>query len=152
MTIREVETQACVAATFIVSQQDKQIGYRWENFIRHAVAALSHGIHLLVLDLFPPGKLDPHGIHQAIWDQFTEEDLALPTNKPLTLASYDAGPDYVAYVEFVGIGDELPDMPLFLKPEIYVTVPLEATYRAAWSVFPAPLKGLLKTPGTATGK
>jgi hypothetical protein len=83
-------------------------------------------------------------IHKAIWDQFREEDLELPADKSLTLASYDAGPDYVAYVEFVGVGDELPEMPLFLKPEIYVPTPLEATYQAAWSVFPKPLKGLLE--------
>jgi hypothetical protein len=52
-----------------------------------------------------------------LWDQFDDEDLELPADKPLTLASYDAGPDYVAYVEFVGEGDELPEMPLFLKPK-----------------------------------
>jgi len=103
------------------------------------------GIHLLVIDLFPPGKRDPQGIHKAIWNQFAEEDLELPADKPLTLASYDAGPDYMAWLEFVGVGDELPDMPLFLKPEIYVQTPLEATYQAAWHEFPNPLKGLLGT-------
>jgi hypothetical protein len=64
------------------------------------------------------------------------------------LASYDAGDGVVAYVEFVGIGDSLPDMPLFLRPEVYVAVPLEATYQAAWSVFPSALKGLLGSPET----
>jgi len=49
-------------------------------------------------------------------------------------------------VEFVAVGDELPDMPLFLKPEIYVPTPLEATYQAAWQEFPTPLKGLLGIP------
>ena len=61
----------------------------------------------MVIDLFPPGPRDPQGVHKAIWDQFTEEDLDVPADKSLTLASYDAGPDYVAYVEFVGVGDEL---------------------------------------------
>ncbi len=37
-------------------------------------------------------------------------------------------------------------MPLFLEPEYYVPVPLETTYRATWSVFPAALKGLLDSP------
>ena len=106
----------------------------------------SQGIHLLVVDLFPPGKRDPQGIHKAIWDELKEEDLDLPVGKPLTLASYDAGPTYVAYVEFVGVGDELPAMPLFLQPEVYVSTPLESTYRAAWSVFAAALKGLLEPP------
>ena len=50
----------------------------------------------------------------------------------------------MAYVEPITVGDELPEMPLFLKPGIYVRAPLEATYRAAWSVFPNALKGLLE--------
>ena len=74
---------------------------------------IRQGVHLLVIDLFPPSKRDPQGIHKAIWDQFEEEDLQVPEDKRLTLASYDAGPEYVAYVEFVGVGDPLPEMPLF---------------------------------------
>ena len=51
-------------------------------------------------------------------------------------------------VENVGIGDPLPDMPVFLTPEEYVLCPLEATYQASWDVFPQPLKGpLLQPPG-----
>jgi hypothetical protein len=50
-------------------------------------------------------------------------------------------------VESIAVGEVLPEMSLFLKPEIYVPTPLEATYQASWSVFPAVLKGLLETPG-----
>jgi hypothetical protein len=60
---------------------------------------MCHGIHLMVIDLFPPGKRDPYGIHKAIWDQFEEAELELPADKILNLASYDAGPAYVAYVK-----------------------------------------------------
>jgi len=70
--------------------------------------------------------------------------LELPPDKPLTLASYDAGPDRVAYVNFVATGEPLPDMPLFLKPGIYVPAPLEATYQTTWSFFPTALKELLE--------
>jgi hypothetical protein len=41
-----------------------------------------------------------------------------------------------AYVEPLGVGAELPDMPLFLAPEHYVNVPLEETYHAAWQGVP----------------
>jgi hypothetical protein len=64
----------------------------------------------------------------------------------LTLASYDAGPPAVAYVEPVAVGDALPDMPLFLKPGFYVPVLLEATYQETGSYFPAPMKRLLEAP------
>jgi len=54
----------------------------------------------------------------------------------------------VAYVEPVAVGQPLPDMPLFLKPEFYVPAPLEETYRTTWDdFFPAALKGLLETTG-----
>ena len=46
----------------------------------------------------------------------------------------------------VGVGDVLPDMPIFLRPQHYVPVPLEATYQTTWNVFPTALKGLLETP------
>jgi hypothetical protein len=49
----------------------------------------------------------------------------------------------VAYAEFVAVGDSLPDMPLFLKPKVYIPAPLEATYQTTWDVFPSVLKGLL---------
>jgi hypothetical protein len=62
----------------------------------------------------------------------------------LTLVSYDAGPIKTAYVEPVAAGSPLPDMPLFLQSESYVQVPLETSYQAAWSDFPAALKGLLE--------
>ena len=105
------------------------------------------GVHLLVIDLFPPSKRDPQGIHKAIWDEFVEEDFELPADQRLTLAAYDAGPPPAAYVEFVAVGDALPDMPIFLKPEFYVPAPLEETYRITWDeFFPAPMKRLLETP------
>lgn len=31
--------------------------------------ALSHGIHVLVVDLFPPGKRDPLGLHGVLWNR-----------------------------------------------------------------------------------
>ena len=37
----------------------------------------------------------------------------------------------------VTVGDALPDMPLFLTPDVYVPVPLEATYQSAWDGMPA---------------
>jgi hypothetical protein len=53
----------------------------------------------------------------------------------------------VAYVDFAAVGESLPDMPIFLKPGLYVPAPLEATYRTTWDdFFPAPLKGLLEVP------
>jgi hypothetical protein len=54
---------------------------------------------------------------------------------------------HLAYVEPVAVDDILPDHPIFLTPEYYVNCPLEATYAAAWRVFPAVLKAPLEQPG-----
>jgi hypothetical protein len=135
-----------VAVVEIVSPGNKGSRAEFRSFVEKSADLILQGVHLLVIDLFPPGPRDPQGIHKALWDEFLVEDLELPPGKPLTVASYDAGPPRVAYVEFVGGGDALPEMPLFLRPEVYVPAPLEATYQATWSLFPAALKGLLEAP------
>jgi hypothetical protein len=65
------------------------------------------------------------------------EDFALPEDKSLTCVSYVGGAGAEAFVEPVAVGDALPPMPLFLTPDVYVSVPLEATYRSAWEGMPA---------------
>lgn len=134
-----------VAIIEIVSPGNKSSRNEIRTFVEKAVELLRAKIHLLVIDLFPPGPRDPHGIHKLIWDTFDEEDdFELPPDQPLTLASYDAGEDSTAYVEFAAVGDDLPAMPLFLQPGYYVPTPLESTYRETWATFPAALKGLLE--------
>jgi hypothetical protein len=132
-----------VAVVEIVSPGNKGSRAEFRAFVEKTADLIRQHVHVLIIDLFPPTKRDPQGIHNAIWDEFHEEDFELPSDKPLTLASYSAGPVKTAYVEPCAVGDVLLDMPLFLEPEIYVPAPLEATYQTTWSVFPAPLKYLL---------
>jgi hypothetical protein len=40
------------------------------------------------------------------------------------------------YLEPLAVGDVLADMPVYLYPGMYVEVPLEATYLAAWDTVP----------------
>ena len=61
----------------------------------------------------------------------------MPRDEPLTLASYAAGPRVEVYLEHVAVGAALPEMPLFLRPDRYVNVPLEPTYQAAYRGLPA---------------
>ena len=134
-----------VAVVEIVSPGNKGSKAAFQSFVEKSANLIHQGINLLVIDLLPPGKRDPQGTHKAIWDQFEEEDLVLPAGKPLTLASYDAS-GLAAYVNFVAVGDILPDMPLFFQPERYVPAPLEEAYQMTWKHFPAALKGLLEGP------
>lgn len=60
--------------------------------------------------------------------------------KKLTIASYEGAPEFAAYVESVGVGDSLPDAPLFFQAGRYVPVPLEASYRKTWARAPSAMK------------
>lgn len=46
----------------------------------------------------------------------------------------------------VGVGDALPDMPIFLTPDRYVPRPLEVANMASLAVFQAVLNGLIESP------
>lgn len=137
-----------VAVIEIVSPGNKDSRHAIRAFARKAVELLQAGVHLVVVDLFPPSRRDPQGIHKVIWDRLRDEPFTLPPDKPLTVAAYSAGAETVAYVEPVAVGDALPDTPVFLRTNQYVPCPLEATYQLAWEQFPAPLKGLLESPPT----
>ena len=134
----------------IVSPGNKGSRSALRSFVEKSVEFLRHGIHLLVIDLFPPTPRDPYGIHKAIWDEFEEEPFELPKGKPLVLAAYvagdlNAGIETTAYVEPVGVGDRLPDMPAYLERDGHVPVPLENTYQAAWASCPADMRELVET-------
>jgi hypothetical protein len=132
-----------VAVIEIVSPGNKNSRQALRSFVGKACELLDSGIHLLVVDLFPPSERDPQGIHKAIWDEIQDEPFTLPADKPLTLAAYSAGFPKTAYIEPVAVGDELPPMPLFLAPGEYVQAPLEATYQATWAFCPEPIRELL---------
>jgi hypothetical protein len=135
-----------VAIIEILSPGNKEGRHAIRSFIEKAADILSQGIHLVVVDLFPPTPRDPQGIHKAIWGEFTEEPFDFLPDKPLTIASYIGGDLPTAYVESVAVGDRLPAIPLFLTEYDYVHCPLEETYDQAWAVFPAMLKEIVDPP------
>jgi hypothetical protein len=147
ITVRH-EHGRIVAVVEVVSPGNKDSRHALQTFVRKMTDLLDQGIHLLVVDLLPPGNRDPQGIHKAIWDEVAEEPFELPPDKPLTLAAYEAGAVKVAYVEPVAVSDVLPDMPLFLEPQVHVPAPLETTYQTTWTAYPAALKGLLEAVPT----
>ena len=73
-----------VAVIEIVSPGNKASKHALHSFRREGRGIDRQGVHLLVIDLFPPSKRDPQGIHKAIWDEFTGRGLSRPAGKPLT--------------------------------------------------------------------
>lgn len=134
----------------IVSPGNKSGQAALRAFVQKTMEFLRQGIHLLVIDILPPTPRDPQGMHKAIWDEIEDEPFELPPGKALTLAAYVAGDlftgvETTAYVELIGTGDTLPDMPAYLDRRGYIPVPLEASYQAAWATCPADLRELVET-------
>ena len=146
VVIRHVSKHRIVALIEILSPDNKDSRHAVRSFLDKAMSALAHGIHLLLLDLHPPGPRDPQGMHALLWERLSDAAPVPPADKPLTLAAYVAGAVATAYVEPLAVGDTLPDMPLFLDPEQYVNVPLEATYRAAYEGVPRYYRQILEAP------
>lgn len=144
VVIRHSSNDRIVALIEIVSPGNKQSRMRLDDFLHKAASAIKSGYHLLIIDLFPPGKQDPTGIHGAIWEYIEDSSFEQPADRPLTLVAYKAGLVPTAYGEPVAVGSELPEMPLCLNPAYYVNVPLEATYRQSWDGFPARWKRLVE--------
>jgi Protein of unknown function (DUF4058) len=136
VAVRHVSGDRLVAIVEIVSPGNKSSQTVFRKFVDKAVDLLSQDIHLLILDLIPTTRRDPNGIHGAIWEALTDEEYKAPADKPLTLAAYEAEMGVRAFVEPVAVGDQLPEMPLFLKPGGHVPVALESTYQSAWEAVP----------------
>ena len=104
-----------VAIIEIVSTGNKESRHAIRSFVEKAADILNQGVHLVVVDLFPPSPRDPQGIHKAISDEFGDEPFEAPQAKPLTVVSYIGGDLPTAYVESVGLGDPLPTSPIDRK-------------------------------------
>lgn len=125
-----------VAVLEVVSPGNKSSRYAFEKFVDKALLFIRNGIHLMVIDLFPPTSRDPRGMHAAIWSEMIDYEFHLPPERPLTVASYSAGEAKRAFVEAVGVAQALPAMPLFLHEDRYVPAPLEESYQSAFDEMP----------------
>jgi hypothetical protein len=137
VVVRHTSNHRVIAMVELVSPGNKSHRAAISSFARKAQESIQAGIHLLIVDLFPPSPRDPDGIHRVIWEEGHEGDFPLPPDKPLTCVAYMGGPCLEVFLEPVAVGERLPEMPLFLTTESYVPVPLEATYQAAWEAVPS---------------
>jgi hypothetical protein len=146
LAIRRVSGHRLVALMEIVSPANKDCARHVEEFVDKAEAALAAGVHLHLVDLFPPGLHDPEGMHGAVLARLeAPHDLYdAPADEPLTLASYVADVRMDVYVEHLAVGAAMPEMPLFLDPDRYVNVPLESTYQTAYRGTPAFWRNVLE--------
>lgn len=145
IAVRHVSNHRIVALLEIVSPANKDRRRSVTAFVGKAVAALTAGIHILIVDPFPPGRYDRGGLPQAVWRALDPKSReAAPPDKPLTLMSFEAVAPSVAFVANLAVGAALPAMPLYLRPDLLVAVPLEETYRGAYAGLPAYWRGVVE--------
>lgn len=136
IAVKHVSGDRVVAMIEIVSPGNKATRHALRSFVEKAAELLDQRVHLLIVDLFPPGPRDPQGLHAAIWDEIDGRKYVPPADQPLTLAAYEVSLTVRAFVQHVAVGNLLPEMPLFLEPNGCVQVPLEATYQTAFESMP----------------
>jgi len=136
IVVRHVSDDRIIAVLEILPPGNKASRNAFKALIDKACELLELKIHLLIIDLFPPTKRDPQGVHSALWEEIADESFVPPIDKPLTLAAYQSADTVKAFIEPMALGDSLPDMPLFLEPGACVLVPLEKTYSEAFASVP----------------
>jgi len=133
-----------VAYIEIVSPGNKHSPMEVKKFIEKCNEALERGIHLLIIDILPPGKHDPRGIHAALWNYRYSESHGVTADEPLGLSAYRVDDVPYAYFQPLAVGQPLPDMPAFLTPMHYINVPLDPTYRETYGGVPERWKRVIE--------
>jgi hypothetical protein len=136
LVVRHISGHRIVAVIEIVSPANKDRQQSVRDLAGKVAQLLEAEIHVLLIDLFPPGRFDPQGIHGAVWSHFDPSGYRVPQEEPLTLASYRwDGAEPEMFLEPTAVGRPLNTMPLFLHRERYINVPLEQTYLQTFQGF-----------------
>ena len=130
LAVRRGIDHRIVALLEVASPGNKDRDSSVERLTGKITEALEDGVHVALIDLLPPGPADPAGLHGVVLRHFGH-DYTPPAGKPLCVAGYRAGQNRRAYADPLGVGDPLPNVPLFLSPDRYVPLPLGPSYRRA---------------------
>src|SRR5205814_8995645 len=71
VTIRHASNHHIVALIQVAPPANKDRAESVREFVDKGLDAIRHGIHLLVVDLLPPGRHDPRGLPGEIWRRWT---------------------------------------------------------------------------------
>jgi hypothetical protein len=145
VAVRHVSRRRVVAVIEVVSPRNKDRPESVGDFAGKVAGMVCGGVHAVVVDLLPPGRHDPGGMHPAVWallDEGTPGEPP-PPDEPLTFAGYKADRLPVAHLEYAVVGRPIPPVPLFLDGGQFVDLPLEETYMTGYDRLPAELKAEL---------
>lgn len=136
VAVKHVSDDRVVAVIEVVSAGNKESHRALTAFVDKVIDLMAKGVHLLILDIHPPGPRDPRGIHSVISEALTGDEFHPPEGEALTAVAYESARPPRAYIEPLRVGGALPDMPVFLRPGLHVSLPLEETYTSASQATP----------------
>jgi len=140
IAIRHLTNDRLVAVIEIISAGNKWTRPAIDQLENKVQTLLGEGVHVLLVDLIRSSKQAPWGLPKFFGFSDHKSDPETTEEKPFSLMSIRAAYCPEAFIELVGVDDELKSMPLFLTEGRYILVPLEETYEAAWEGVPAPWK------------
>lgn len=82
LIVRHSSDDRVVAVIEVVSPGNKAGRREWQKFVDKAAGVILDGRHLLIIDLLPPGRRDPQGVHGAIWAELGDDSYTIPQGKP----------------------------------------------------------------------
>lgn len=142
LTVRHTSGRRVVAVIELVSPSNKDRPDSVGDFAGKIASMVRGRVHAVVLDILPPGRHDPDGMHPPIWsrlDADTAGDPPLP-GESLTFASYRATNPPAADLDYAAVGRPLPVMPLYLDGGAVVDLRLEETYMTGFGRIPPSLR------------
>ncbi|MBI1928344.1 DUF4058 family protein [Candidatus Poribacteria bacterium] len=127
-------TQQVVGVIEIVSRANKDRADNRMAFVAKCHSLLAQGISLAMIDILAIPVFNLHNQLLAALEIRENEDTSPAKETPLYCSAYRVlpAPDEAVMVEFwehlLSIGDELPELPLFITSEIAVPIRLERSY------------------------
>ncbi len=143
IAVRHGSGDRTVALIELASPGNRDGAAKIDAFCGKIAAALRGGVHVLLIDLFPPTPLTPVGLHGEVVGRFGG-GYTPPEGEPLTCVAYRAaGAATTSFVEPLRVGAAAPTMPLFLSRTHYIELPLAPGYAAAFAPTPAKYRRVL---------
>ena len=143
--VRHGSGDRVVALIEFASPGNRDAAPKVATFASKIVHGLRAGVHVLLIDPFPPTAAAPVGLHGAVAERFGADPRFDPA-APLTFVGYRACPDARASVQGRAVGDEPPRVPLFLDREWFVFADLAPSYAAAVDDLAEPTLEALRAP------
>ena len=140
LAIRHRSRDRPVAFVEIASPGNKDRPAAVEAFVDKCASAFAGGLHLVVVDLFPPRANDPGGLALTVARAVGLREFKVPPDVRVPAVSFESGRAPMGYAEPFWIGDELPTLPLFYAAGRYINLALQPAYTAALAAMPDHLR------------